>query len=46
MNKLLDFGFDSIDLWRSEEMQLMQVGGWVGLVICVKAVGMHISVLV
>ncbi|MEW5316803.1 MAG: hypothetical protein WDW38_008153 [Sanguina aurantia] len=25
MNKLLDFGFDSIDLWRSEEMQLMQL---------------------
>ena len=26
MAKLLDFGFDNIELWRSEEMQLVQVG--------------------
>lgn len=25
MAKLLDFGFNNIDLWRSEEMQLVQV---------------------
>lgn len=26
MAKLLDFGFNNIELWRSEEMQLVQVG--------------------
>ena len=26
MEKLLDFGFSNIDLWRSEQMELVQVG--------------------
>ena len=26
MERLLDFGFTNIDLWRSEEMQAVQVG--------------------
>jgi V-type H+-transporting ATPase subunit a len=25
MNKLLDFGFQNIDLWRSEEMELVRL---------------------
>lgn len=27
MDKLLDFGFQHIDLWRSEPMELVQVRG-------------------
>ncbi len=26
VKRLLDFGFENIDLWRSEEMSLVQVG--------------------
>jgi len=30
LNKLLDFGFDHIDIWRSEPMSLAQVGSFHG----------------
>ncbi len=30
MGLLDSFGFDNIELWRSEEMQLVQVCGWIG----------------
>ena len=30
LNKLIDFGFEHIDIWRSEPMSLAQVGSFHG----------------
>jgi hypothetical protein len=34
VSKLLDFGLGNIDLWRSEEMQLVQVSNMCGARMC------------